>query len=234
VKRFLSALLMRALPALHPPAFMSDASESVRRAWAAVSASVTSYLPTELPTLPRLPNLPRLPSLSLPSLPSLSLPKFSLPQVPTISPPLGRFFSSLTTLMFAPGQIHGLAIYYQVATGSMICDADAGPRVEWVDGSAPRVASRPAPTFRAALSGASSGHACVAMSRFDNGVTRSVASAMTLLLPASAALPTLEFLELIALGPSIGPEREHWVDLAAQGMRVRGQRPPPQAAANLV
>ncbi len=113
---------MRALPALQPPAFMSDASESVRRAWAAVSASVTGYLPTEMPTLPRLP--------------ALSLPKISLPQVPAISPPLGRFFSSLTTLMFAPGQIHGLAIYYQVATRNMICDPDAGPRVEWVDDAA--------------------------------------------------------------------------------------------------
>ena len=68
---------------------MSDASESVRRAWAAVSASVSGYLPTEMPTLPRLP--------------ALSLPKINLPQVPAISPPLGRFFSSLTTLMFAPG-----------------------------------------------------------------------------------------------------------------------------------
>ena len=113
-------MLMRALPALQQPAFMSDAGDSVRRAWAAVSASVSGYLPTELPTLPRLP--------------TLSLPKISLPQVPAISPPLGRFFSSLTTLMFAPAQIHGLAIYYQVATRNMICDPDAGPRHEVVIG----------------------------------------------------------------------------------------------------
>ncbi len=71
------------------------------------------------------------------------------------------------------------------------------------------------------------------MSRFDNIVTRSVASAMALLLPGSALLPAPEFLELTALGPSNGPEREHWVDLAAQGMRVRGQLPPPNAAAHL-
>jgi hypothetical protein len=198
---------------------MSDASESVRRAWAAVSASVTGYLPTEMPTLPRLP--------------ALSLPKISLPQVPAISPPLGRFFSSLTTLMFAPGQIHGLAIYYQVATRNMICDPDAGPRVEWVDDAATQDNVQPRPTFRAALAGAPSAPAGVTMSRFDNVVTRSVASAMALLLPVSAALPAPEFLELTALGPSHGPERGHWVDLAAQGMRVRGQLPPPSAAAHL-
>jgi hypothetical protein len=219
VKRFLSALLMRALPALQPPAFMSDAGESVRRAWAAVSASVTGYLPTEMPTLPRMP--------------TLSLPKISLPQVPAISPPLGRFFSSLTTLMFAPAQIHGLAIYYQVATRNLICDPDAGPRVEWVDDAAALAAARPAPNFRAALAGAPSAPVCVAISRFDNAVTRSVVSAMAVLLPPSAALPTPEFLEQTELGPSNGREREHWVDLAAQGMRVRGQLPPPHAAAHL-
>jgi hypothetical protein len=212
---------MRALPALQPPAFMSDASESVRRAWAAVSASVTGYLPTEMPTLPRMPAL------------SLSLPKLSLPQVPTISPPLGRFFSSLTTLMFAPGQIHGLAIYYQVATRNMICDPDAGPRVEWVDDAAALATAQPSPTFRPALSGAPSAHAGVTMSKFDDAMTRSVVSAMALLLPASAALPTPQFLELAELDSSMGPVREHWVDLAAQGMRVRGQMPPPMAAAHL-
>jgi hypothetical protein len=199
---------------------MSDASESVRRAWAAVSASVSGYLPTEMPALPRLP--------------TLSLPKISLPQVPAISPPLGRFFSSLTTLMFAPGQIHGLAIYYQVATRNMICDPDAGPRVEWVDDAATQRLAQKTPTFRAALAGAPSAPTRVTMSRFDNAATRSVASAMALLLPGSAALPAPEFLELTALGPLNGPEREHWVDLAAQGMRVRGQLPPPAAAAHLV
>ncbi len=219
MKRFLSAMLMRALPALQPPAFVSDAGDSVRRAWAAVSASVTGYLPTELPALPRLP--------------TLSLPKISLPQVPAISPPLGRFFSSLTTLMFAPAQIHGLAIYYQVATRNMICDPDAGPRVEWADDAALQASARPAPAFRAGLTAAPSGHACLTLSTFDNAVSRSVASAMSLFLPASASLPTPEYLELTELVPSLGGEREHWVDLAAQGMRVRGQLPPPAAAAHL-
>ena len=215
-------MLMRALPAMEPPAFMSDAGDSVRRAWASVSATVTGYLPTEMPTLPTLPRLP-----------ALSLPKISLPQVPAISPPLGRFFSSLTTLMFAPGQIHGLAIYYQVATRNMICDPDAGPRVEWADDATVQPPAKAAPVFHASLAGAPSSHAGVTMARLDKAVARSVVSAMRLLLPASAELPAPEFLELTALGPSLGPEREHWVDLAAQGMRVRGQLPPPLAAAHL-
>ena len=91
----------------------------------------------------------------------------------------------------------------------------------------------PTAAFRAGLSGGSTASAGLTMSRLDNVVTRSVASAMAILLPVSAQLPTPEFLELTALGPSNGPEREHWVDLAAQGMRVRGQLPPPAAAAHL-
>ena len=211
---------MRALPAVQPPAFVSDASESVRRAWAAVSASVSEYLPTELPALPRLPTI------------SISLPKISLPQVPTISPPLGRFFSSLTTLMFAPAQIHGLAIYYQVATRNLICDPDAGPRVEWVDDIDARSHEKAVLTMRASLADASAARAGVTMSRFEPAA-HSIAAAMALLLPAGAALPTSEFSELVALGPSADPAREYWVDLAAQEVRVRGQLPPPLAAANI-
>jgi len=221
VKRYLSALLMRALPTVQPPAFMSDASESVRRAWAAVSASVTEYLPTELPSLPRLPRLP-----------ALSLPKISLPQVPAISPPLGRFFSSLTTLMFAPGQIHGLAIYYQVAMRNMICDPDAGPRVEWVDEADLRMVDQKAPAFRATLSDSPQpAVAGVTRMKFEPAA-RGISSAMVLLLPASALLPTVPISELTALNCLEASTRDGWVDLAAQGMRVRGQLPPPHAAAN--
>ncbi|OAI42878.1 hypothetical protein AYO41_03250 [Verrucomicrobia bacterium SCGC AG-212-E04] len=210
---------MRVLPAVQPPAFMSDAGESVRKAWAAMSASVAGCLPTEMPPLPRLPNL---------SLPQLNLPSFRLPQRPTISPPLGRFFSSLSTLMFAPGQIHGMAIYYQVATFDMVSAASDGPRVECVDVAAKPWAAQSKISFDPGAPSRPMLPPAVATPRSANQWRTAAPSAFDFAL-ASALVPVpVRHDVLVAWEQLTDLDRENWVDLAAQGTRVRGQRPPPR------
>ena len=206
---------MRVLPALQPPAFMSDAGESVRKAWAAMSASVAGYLPTELPPLPRLP--------------ALTLPSFRLPQRPTIPPPLGRFFSSLSVLIFAPGQIHGMAIYYQVATGDLKGAAADGPRVEFLDVAAVPWSSGPVVSVQPD-SAAAPAHAAVTRARCVSDWLPAVPLSMDLFLTAVGPPAVPEFVEVTTALPCVDLDRTHWVDLAAQGMRVRGQRPPPGGA----
>lgn len=204
---------MRVLPALQPPAFMSDAGESVRRAWAAMSASVSGYLPSEMPPLPKLP--------------VMTLPSFRLPQRPTISPPLGRFFSSLTTLMFAPGQIHGMAIYYHVATRELVSAASAGPLVECVDVAAVPWSSGPAVNLRPNLAAKP---AAVAVARCASDWQPASVLWPDLYLTAAALPGAPEFVEVTASSLAGDLGQKHWVDLAAHGSRVRGQRPPPLGA----
>lgn len=203
---------MRVLPTLQPPAFMSDAGESVRKAWAAMSASVAGCLPTEMPPMPRLP--------------ALTMPSFRLPQRPTMSPPLGRFFSSLSVLMFAPGQIHGMAIYYQVATGELVRAADEGPRVECLDVAALPWSSGPVVEVTTDATSASA-HAPFAVARRVRDWQPAGALLMDLGF-AAALMPSVpEFVEVTSVLAGVDLDRKHWVDLAAQGMRVRGQLPPP-------
>ncbi len=203
---------MRVLPTLQPPAFMSDAGESVRKAWAAMSASVAGCLPTEMPPMPRLP--------------ALTMPSFRLPQRPTISPPLGRFFSSLSVLMFAPGQIHGIAIYYQVATGELVRAAANGPRVECLDVAALPWSSDPVVNVRPDANPASA-HSPAAVARRVRD-WRPAGGMLIDLVFAAAVMPVApEFVEVTTALAGVAESRKHWVDLAAQGMRVRGQRPPP-------
>lgn len=205
---------MRVLPALQPPAFMSDAGESVRKAWAAMSASVAGYLPTEMPPLPRLP--------------ALTMPNFRLPQRPTISPPLGRFFSSLSVLIFAPGQIHGMAIYYQVATGDLTGAAAAGPRVECLDVVAVPWSAGPTATVQPDAAAAPAPTAAVAVARCAGDWPSSIPLAADLFLTAVLPPTVPKFVEATMALRVVDLDRKHWVDLAAQGTRVRGQRPPPR------
>ncbi|MBS0659425.1 MAG: hypothetical protein JSR82_14385 [Verrucomicrobia bacterium] len=141
MKRFLSALILRFLPALQPPAVMLDARDSLKRALAAVSSRLPSEMPAfQLPRLPEL-TLPRLPELSLPKLPELSMPRLKFPALPEMpsmpSMPsmagLGRFLSglSISTLVFAPGQLQGIAAFCHFAAGDLTPQADV-PRTEQI------------------------------------------------------------------------------------------------------
>ena len=134
--------------------------------------------------------------------------------------------------MFAPGQIHGMAIYYQVATGDMMCEADNGPRVELVDGVTTYSLARSAVDFRGTLAADPGASACVATTEGRPDWHPRGSKPMDWSLSLGEAPPGAPEIILVAEGvafrDSIG---ENWVDLAAQGMRVRGQMPPPAAAA---
>ena len=104
---------------------MLDARDSIRRAWAAVS----DRLPSEMPAfhLPKLPEL-HLPKLKLPTLPSMP----EMPAMPSMAA-LGRFLSglSISTLVFAPGQLQGIAAFCHFAAGDLAPQPDV-PRVEQI------------------------------------------------------------------------------------------------------
>ncbi len=214
VKAFLSAFLLRVLPALDRRAAMTGvfegAMDSVRRAWAAVAESVAARMPERLPhfTLPTLP-------FSLPSLPSFS------------TPPLGRVMSSLGTMMLAPAQLHGLAAYYHLATGDL-APPSVAPAV-FVAGDC----SAAEPRLPTANARADSGP-CLASAAVLG--TSWVAPVLALDLPglpltAAAALPPSRQ-ELLA-DPAAGVadhlricrRGDTW-----QQEAERGQRPPPAAA----
>lgn len=114
---------------------MLDARDSFRRALAAVS----NRLPSEMPAfhLPEL-SLPKLPEITLPKLPDFSLPRLRLPALPEMPAMpsmagLGRFLSSLSisTLVFAPGQLQGIAAFCHFASDNLTPQADS-PRTEQI------------------------------------------------------------------------------------------------------
>ncbi len=135
MKRLLTAAILRFLPAVQPPVVVPAPAGrgSVRRAWDAVSASVASCLPGEMPSLSRLS------SLSRSRLPTFTLPKLSLPAMQ----PFGRFISSLPALMLAPGQLQSLAVCYHVVTGELTPSATEEP-VSWIAANSPETILVPA------------------------------------------------------------------------------------------
>lgn len=213
MKRFLSALILRFLPTLQPPAVMLDARESIRKAWAAVS----DRLPTEMPvfTLPKLPEI-TLPRLKLPALPAMP----EMPAMPSMSA-LGRFFSglSISTLIFAPGQLQGIAAFCHFAAGDLAPQADT-PRIEQIASDLPVRAADVACEVSIDRAWASIRPAAW---RIAAALETSIAAdAMPLAVPAPEAVAALAL---------AWPEpREETISNSWSEACERGQRPPPGMA----
>ncbi len=116
MKKFISAFILRFLPAQQPSAVVVEARESMRRAW----ESVANRLPAQFPTL------------TLPKMPVISMPKITLPVMPSLVPQFGRFFSGLSTLVLAQGQLQSFAVFCHVVAGDM-AEGPVDAKIELAD-----------------------------------------------------------------------------------------------------
>lgn len=195
---------------------MVDARESIRRAWAAVS----DRLPSEMPAfhLPKLPEL-HLPKLKLPTLPSMP----EMPAMPSISA-LGRFLSglSISTLVFAPGQLQGIAAFCHFAAGDLAPQPDV-PRVEQ---TTPDTRSRPI------LAHWEGPQLAVGLVAIRSEAPKAWLTRVASVTEAACALPAPQPAPraVVALALSWPAPQEKFSSVSWREACERGQRPPPGLA----